>query len=86
MDIISTEDPKISVAAKIPTSWGEEIDSHCELSGITKSQWVSNLIGERLNKFNDDFISLLIETLKHGSIEMKRQALKKLLIFVAHSI
>jgi hypothetical protein len=71
MDINSTDDPKISVAAKIPTSWGEEIDSICDLSGITKSQWVANLIGDALGKTDGD---------------AKRKAIQKLSNLIAQSV
>jgi hypothetical protein len=71
MDINSTDDPKISVAAKIPTSWGEEIDAICELTGITKSQWVANLIGDALGKTNG---------------EARQKAVKRLSLLIAQTV
>jgi len=71
MDMISSDDPKISVAAKIPTSWGEEIDAICELTGITKSQWVANLIGDALGKTDS---------------EAKQKAVKKLSLLIAQTV
>lgn len=86
MDINLSDDPKISVAAKIPTSWSEEIDELCELSGITKSQWVANLIGDTLGKFNNDVASIISNALNNGSSEVKRKAIKKLLNLIAQSV
>jgi len=63
MDIISTDDPKISVAAKIPTSWSEEIDAICELSSITKSQYVANLIADNLGKTDRESRRLSVKRL-----------------------
>jgi hypothetical protein len=82
----SNSEHRVSLSCKIPVDWNKEIERKSELSGVTKSQWLSTLVGETLGKFNDDFISLILEVLKNGNSEMKRQALKKLLIFVAHSI
>jgi len=70
MDIILTDDPKISVAAKIPTSWSDEIDAICQLSGLNKSQWVSDLIADALCK-ND---------------KTKQKAVKKLSLLIAQAV
>ncbi|AFY75491.1 hypothetical protein Syn7502_03669 (plasmid) [Synechococcus sp. PCC 7502] len=71
MDINLTDDPKISVAAKIPMSWCQEIDAICELTQVTKSQWVGNLIGDALGKTDG---------------EAKRKAIQKLSNLIAQSV
>lgn len=71
MDINEANDPKVAIAAKIPTSWGEEIDSICELTGTTKSQWLANLIGDALGK-NDG--------------EARQKAVKRLSMLIAQSV
>lgn len=53
MDINSTDDTKISIACKVPTSWVTEIDALALLGGITRSQWVANWIATGLGKTDD---------------------------------
>ena len=53
MDINSTDDPKISIACKAPTSWVAEIDALALLGGITRSQWVLSWIATGLGKTDD---------------------------------
>lgn len=77
---------RVSLSCKIPSDWNKEIERNSELTGVTKSQWLASLVGDTLGKFNDDFISLIIEAIKNGNSEIRRKALKKLLIFVANSI
>jgi|GEM_PF-2121579 len=82
----SNSEHRVSLSCKIPLDWSQEIERNSELSGVTKSQWLCNLVGENLGKFNENLVSMIIDVLKNGDAETKRKALKKLLIFVAHSI
>jgi hypothetical protein len=61
---------RVSVSCKIPVDWNEEIDAISELSGVTKSQWLANLIGEALGKTDT---------------EAKRKAVQRLSLLIASS-
>jgi hypothetical protein len=54
MDISETNEPKVSIAAKIPASWNDDIDAICLVSGQTKSQWLAQVIGDALGKTNSE--------------------------------
>jgi len=82
----SNSEHRVSLSCKIPVDWNKEIERNSELTGVTKSQWLSNLVGDALGKFNNDVASLINDALENGNSEVKRKAIQKLLTLIAQSV
>lgn len=77
---------RVSLSCKIPADWNKEIERNSELTGVTKSQWLANLVGDALGKFNIDVARLISDALENGNSEVKRKAIQKLLTLIAQSV